>query len=141
MKKEEPNPNTVADVYPYWRATREKKTGDGEKKPYEPRPAKYRENYEDKGIKVFKPEFNVTFGDLTSSSGTASTTEEAKAKDDKPEEKAGDSKPKEKGGSSDSEDSTSKDKKKDDTSKTSSDADQSNKEKTPAKATASVETF
>ena len=27
-----------------------------EKKPFEPRPAKCKENYEDKGVKVFKPE-------------------------------------------------------------------------------------
>jgi len=48
--------NSVADVYPYWRATREKPTSknDKDKKiPYEPRPAKYKENYEDKGFEVF----------------------------------------------------------------------------------------
>lgn len=49
-------------MYPYWRATREKKESKNDKveiKPYEPRPAKYKENYEDKGIKVFKPDFEV----------------------------------------------------------------------------------
>lgn len=53
---------SVAVIYPYWRATREKKESKSdkeEKKPYEPRPAKYRENYEDKGLKVFKPDYEV----------------------------------------------------------------------------------
>lgn len=52
--------NSVASVYPYWRATREEhksKNDKEEKKPFEPRPAKYKENYEDKGFKVFKPDF------------------------------------------------------------------------------------
>ena len=54
--------NSVASVYPYWRATREKKASkyeEEEKKPYEPRPAKFKENYEDKGLNVFKPDFDA----------------------------------------------------------------------------------
>lgn len=40
------------------------KKDEEEKKPYEPRPAKYKENYEDKGLKVFKPDF-VAIGTVT----------------------------------------------------------------------------
>lgn len=53
---------SVASVYPYYRAVHEKKESKNdkeEKKPYEPRPLKYKENYEDKGIKVFEPDFEV----------------------------------------------------------------------------------
>ena len=51
--------HSVAYYYPYYRAARDpsaKMKGDEEeKKPYEPRPAKYKNNYEDPGFKVFKP--------------------------------------------------------------------------------------
>lgn len=78
-KKEEIDDNSVASVYPYWRASREPKLtkADLEKKqPYEPRPAKYKENYEDKGIKVFKPDFEVV--------GTVTTDTFAKLDDPNP---------------------------------------------------------
>lgn len=49
--------HSVAYYYPYWRALREpKKSSEEPKKPYEPRPAKFKNNYEDQGIEVFKPE-------------------------------------------------------------------------------------
>jgi hypothetical protein len=51
--------HSVAYYYPYYRAVRDpsdNKKADDEKKPYEPRPAKYKNNYEDPGLKVFKPE-------------------------------------------------------------------------------------
>ena len=60
----ETDDNSVSNVLPYWRATREKKASK-DKKPYEPRPAKYKENYEDKGLKVFKPDFEAV-GTVTS---------------------------------------------------------------------------
>merc|ERR1711934_1351552 len=77
-QKEEISETSVASVYAYWRATREPKAkkADLDKKPYEPRPAKYKENYEDKGIDVFKPDFEVV--------GTVATDTFAKLADPNP---------------------------------------------------------
>ena len=82
-KKEEIDEASVASVYPYWRANREPKQKNKtelENPPYEPRPAKYKENYEDKGIKVFKPDFEVV--------GTVTTDTFAKLADPNPRKKS-----------------------------------------------------
>jgi len=47
-------------------------------KEYEPRPAKYKENYEDKGLNLFKPKYEVV--------GTVTTDTFAKLED--PEKKS-----------------------------------------------------
>lgn len=78
---------------PYYRANihSEKKE---EKKPYEPRPAKYIENYEDKGIKVFKPDFEPVIGTLTAPYEVKEEKADKGKKKDKKEKKKGDSKKK-----------------------------------------------
>lgn len=79
---------SVAKVYPYWRATREKKESKNdkeEKKPFEPRPAKYKENYEDKGLKVFEPDYEklgiVTTDGFKKLAGAKKTKSESSSKD------------------------------------------------------------
>ena len=59
--KEQIDDNSVASLLPYWRANREPSLQESREKAeaYQPRPLKYKENYEDKGFKVFKPDFPV----------------------------------------------------------------------------------
>lgn len=80
-KKEEVDAGSPADVYPYYRATHEKaasKNDEEEKKPFEPRPLKYKENYEDKGIKVFKLDLDsLSKPALKKKSSTESSEESA----------------------------------------------------------------
>lgn len=56
----------MKSVYPYWRANSDEPSSKKKEKPFEPRPLKYKENYEDKGLKVFKPDgFEPVIGTLT----------------------------------------------------------------------------
>ena len=50
--KEEAEENTVASMMPYWRANRQPSVKESQEKAeeYQPRPAKYRNNYEDLGV-------------------------------------------------------------------------------------------
>lgn len=75
VKEEVAEDNSPASVMPYWRANREPSLEESREKSkeYQPRPAKYKENYEDKGIKVFKPDFDVV--------GTITTDTFAKLED------------------------------------------------------------
>ena len=59
--KEQIDDNSVASVLPYWRANREPSLQESREKAEasQPRPLKYKENYEYKGFKVFKPDFPV----------------------------------------------------------------------------------
>ena len=111
---EEVEPNSVADVYPYWRATREKpisKNDEEEKKPYEPRPAKFKENYEDKGLKVFKPDFKKIGKVVTDNYKTVGGDKESSSSSTKTEDATSDSSSEEKGktdGKKEGKDKTSK---------------------------------
>ena len=54
--KEEAEENTAASVMPYWRANRQPSVQESREKAqeYQPRPAKYRNNYEDQGVNAPK---------------------------------------------------------------------------------------
>lgn len=71
----------MKNLYPYWRANSNEPSSKKKEKPFEPRPLKYKENYEDNGLKVFKPDgFEPVIGTLTVSPYIPK-------EDDKPEKK------------------------------------------------------
>lgn len=86
VAKEEIEEGSVASLYPYWRANRIPSNEESLKntKQYQPRPAKYKENYEDKGLKVFVPKYEVI--------GTVTTDTFAKLEDPNKKSQEGTSK-------------------------------------------------